>query len=156
MAIPTVNEANGDFTHYAVIDHTELQTSGFLSTIGAANQVKICTIPAGGGVIYAVAYEAEAFAGATDITLDLGTTTGDPDEFIDNLDVDGMSAPVANTGDAFVQSAGNTTIAGGALPVKLVQTATDVIAEINGTHADLTAGKLFIGLKILDPSKFVN
>ena len=60
MAIPTVNEANGDFTHYAVIDHTDLQKSGFLSTIGAANQVKIATIPAGGGVVYAVAFEAEA------------------------------------------------------------------------------------------------
>lgn len=155
MAIPTVNEANGDFTHYAVIDYTDLQKSGFLSTIGAANQVKIATIPAGGAVIYAVAYEAEAFAGATDITLDVGTTSGDPDEFIDNLDVDGMSAPVANTGESFVQAAGTTTIEGGALPVGLTQTATDVIAEINGTHADLTAGKLFIGLKILDPSKFV-
>jgi hypothetical protein len=155
MAIPTVNEANGDFTHYATITFNDLQKSGFLSTIGAANQVKLATIPAGGGVVYAVAYEAEAFAGATDITLDVGTTTGDPDEFIDNLDVDAMSAPVANTGDLFVQGAGNTTIAGGALPVKLVQTDTDIIAEINGTHADLTAGKLFIGLKILDPSKFV-
>ena len=37
----------------------------------------------------------------------------------DNLDVDGMSAPVANTGDAFIESAGNTTIAGGALPLNL-------------------------------------
>ena len=155
MAIPTVNEANGDFTHYATITFNDLQKSGCLSTIGAANQVKLATIPAGGGVVYAVAYEAEAFAGATDITLDVGTTTGDPDEFIDALDVDAMSAPVANTGDLFVQGAGNTTIAGGALAVKLVPPATDIIAEINGTHADLTAGKLFIGLKILDPSKFV-
>jgi hypothetical protein len=155
MAIPTVNEANGDFTHYAVIDFQDLQRSGFLSNLGAANQVKLASIPAGGGVVYCVAYERTAFAGATDITLDVGTTTGDPDEFIDGLDVDGMSAPVANTGDSFVQSAGNTTIAGGALPVSLVQTETDIIAEINGTHADLTAGELFIGLKILDPSKFV-
>jgi len=155
MAIPTVNEANGDFTHYATISYNDLQKDGFLSTIGAANQVKLATIPAGGGVVYCVAYEAEAFAGATDITLDVGTTSGDPDEFIDNLDVDGMSAPVANTGDSFVQVAGTTTIAGGALPVKLVQSDTDIIAEINGTHDDLTAGKLFIGLKILDPSKFV-
>ena len=155
MAIPTVNEANGDFTHYAIITFSDLQKSGFLSTIGAANQVKLATIPAGGGVVYAVAYEAEAFAGATDITLDVGTTAGDPDEFIDALDVDGMSAPVANTGESFVQAAGNTTIAGGALPISLVQSDTDIIAEINGTHADLTAGKLFIGLKILNPSKFV-
>ena len=155
MAIPTVNEANGDFTHYAIITFEDLQRTGYLSNIGAANQVKLCSIPQGGGVVYAVAYERTAFAGATDITLDVGTTTGDPDEFIDNLDVDGMSAPVANTGDSFVQAAGNTTIAGGALPVKLVQTETDVIAEINGTHADLTAGELFIGLKILDPSKYV-
>ena len=155
MAIPTVNEANGDFTHYANITFEDLQRTGYLSNIGAANQVKLCSIPAGGGVVYAVAYERTAFAGATDITLDVGTTAGDPDEFIDNLDVDGMSAPVANTGESFVQAAGNTTIAGGALPVKLVQTETDVIAEINGTHADLTAGELFIGLKILDPSKYV-
>ena len=81
MSKLTVNEANGDFTHYATITFNDLQKSGFLSTIGAANQVKLATIPAGGGVVYAVAYEAEAFAGATDITLDVGTTTGDPDEF---------------------------------------------------------------------------
>ena len=46
-------------------------------------------------------YESEAFAGTTSLVIDVGTSSGDPDEFIDALDVDAMSAPVLNTGDAF-------------------------------------------------------
>ena len=38
-------------------------------------------------------YESEAFAGTTSLVIDVGTSSGDPDEFIDALDVDAMSAP---------------------------------------------------------------
>ena len=145
MAIPTVNEANGDFTHYAVIDFQDLQRSGFLSNLGAANQVKLASIPAGGGVVYCVAYERTAFAGATDITLDVGTTAGDPDEFIDALDVDGMSAPVFNSGDGFTGNQSQ------AVPY---QAETTILAEVNGTTASLTAGNIVIGLRIIDLGSF--
>jgi hypothetical protein len=141
------NEANGDFTDVITLDFEDIKSAGTTATAFA-------TIPAGGGVDVAVVYEAEALAGATDITLNVGTTSGDPDEFIDNLDVDAMSAPVANTGDALVQSAGNTTIAGGSLPVGLTQTDATVYYKFGGTTGDLTAGKVIIGLRIFDLGRF--
>jgi|TARA_R100000479_G_scaffold150876_2_gene86543 hypothetical protein len=141
------NEANGDFTDVITLDFEDIKSAGTTATAFA-------TIPAGGGVDVAVVYEAEALAGATDITLNVGTTSSDPDEFIDNLDVDAMSAPVANTGDALVQSAGNTTIAGGSLPVGLTQTDATVYYKFGGTTGDLTAGKVIIGLRIFDLGRF--
>lgn len=85
----------------------------------------------------------------------MGTTAGDPDEFIDALDVDAMSGPVANTGDAFVQADGTTTIAGGSLPVKLVAADTDVILEVtDAAIASATAGELVVGLRIIDLGRF--
>ena len=143
----TVNEASGDFTHVLVLDYNDIIAAGTTAT-------EFATIPAGGGVDVAVVYEATALEGATDITLDVGTTVGDPDEFIDNLDVDGMSAPVANTGESLVQSAGNTTIAGGSLPVGLTQSDAKVYYKFGGTTGDLTAGKVIIGLRIFDLGRF--
>ena len=143
------NEKSGDFTHIAVFTYEDIQDNAT-----SANQATLWKIPAGGSVDKVVVFEETPLVGASDITLDVGTTTGDPDEFINALDVDGMSAPVANTGDAFVQAAGNTTIAGGVLPVGLTQTAVDVVAEWNGTVASLTAGKVIIGAVINDPGRF--
>lgn len=115
----------------------------------SANQVTIGQVPAGGGVKQVVVYEATALAGASDITLDVGTTTADPDEFIDALDVDAMSAPVYNTGDLF--EAAN---AGGIDLVGLTNTATDIVAEWNGTVASLTAGKVVVAITVVNPGKF--
>jgi len=96
-----------------------------------------------------VVYEATALVGASDITLDVGTTAGDPDEFIDALDVDAMTAPVYNTGDLF--EAAN---AGGIDLVGLTNTATDIVAEWNGTVASLTAGKVIVAITVVNPGKF--
>ena len=141
------NELMGDFTEVITLTLADIQAAGTTATAFA-------TIPAGGGVDVAMVFEAEALAGATDITLDVGTTEGDPDEFIDALDVDGMSAPVANTGESFVQGAGNTTIEGGSLPVGLTQTDATVFYKFGGTTANLTAGKVVIGLRIFDLGRF--
>jgi len=141
------NELMGDFTEVITLTLADIQAAGTTATAFA-------TIPAGGGVDVAMVFEAEALAGATDITLDVGTTEGDPDEFIDALDVDGMSAPVANTGESFVQGAGNTTIEGGSLPVGLTQTDATVYYKFGGTTANLTAGKVVIGLRIFDLGRF--
>lgn len=141
------NELMGDFTEVITLTLADIQAAGTTATAFA-------TIPAGGGVDVAMVFEAEALAGTADITLDVGTTEGDPDEFIDALDVDGMSAPVANTGDTFVQGAGNTTIAGGSLPVGLTQTDATVFYKFGGTTANLTAGKVVIGLRIFDLGRF--
>jgi len=141
------NELIGDFTEVITLTLADIQAAGTTATAFA-------TIPAGGGVDVAMVFEAEALAGTTDITLDVGTTEGDPDEFIDALDVDGMSAPVANTGESFVQGAGNTTIEGGSLPVGLTQTDATVYYKFGGTTANLTAGKVVIGLRIFDLGRF--
>ena len=118
----------------------------------SANQVTIGTIPAGGAVLNAFAYEATALAGATDIVLDLGTTAGDPDEFINAWDAD-SGTPAYNTGDTF--DAGTATSASGASqPVSIVTADTPILAEWNGTVASLTAGKVVVVVEILNPGKF--
>ena len=87
----------------------------------------------------------------------MGTTTGDPDEFIDALDVDAMTVnlPTFNTGDLFVQSAGNTTTLGGSLPVSAVSADTEVVIEItDAAAASITAGEIIIGFRVIDLSRF--
>lgn len=138
------NESRGDFDIVAKFDYTDIANNATSS-----NQVTIGKIPAGAGVACVMVYEAVALAGASDITLDVGTTSGDPDEFIDALDVDAMSAPVYNTGDAF--EAAN---AGGLDLVGLTNTATDILVEWNGTVASLTAGEVIIGVKFFDLGRF--
>lgn len=134
------NEATGDFTHVAIFDYTDIAANATSS-----NQVTIATIPAGGAVELCYVYEETALAGASDITLDVGTSGADPDEFINALDVDAMTVPVFNTGDAFTT------------PEEITgETASDtpVLVEWNGTVASLTAGRVVIGLRILDPGRF--
>lgn len=149
MSKLTVNEAAFGFTDVIKLTYNDL------ITIGNGGQKVIATIPAGGGVDRCVVYESVAVAGTTSLVIDVGTTLADPDEFIDALDVDAMTAPVANTGDLMVQAAGTTTIAGGALPVKLVQANTDVVVEVtDAAIASATAGEIVIGLRIVDLGRF--
>jgi hypothetical protein len=141
MAKLANNEANGDFTHIVTLDYTDLQT------IGTGGQTTIATIPAGGAVELVGVLEETAFAGTTSLVIDIGTTAADPDEFIDALDVDAMTVPVFNTGDAFTT---NYTQA-----VKAVASATSVLLEVtDAAIASATAGKLVIGLRILDLKRF--
>ena len=141
IAVLSNNEQNGDFTHVAVFDYVDI------NNIGNGGQKVIAKIPAGGGVEMCMVYESTALVGGADVVLDVGTTSGDPDEFIDGLDVDAMSAPVVNTGDAFTTSYSQV--------VGLTNTATDVIAEFNGNSSGaLTAGEVVIALRITDPGRF--
>jgi len=135
------NEAGRGFTHVYTATYEDLQT------IGNGGQLTIATIPAGGAVELAGVYEAEAFAGTTSLVIDVGTSSGDPDEFIDALDVDAMTAPVFNTGDAF--TGGQSQAAGG------TNTAASVILEVtDAAIASATAGKIVIGLRIVDLGQF--
>ena len=135
------NEAGRGFTHVYTATYEDLQT------IGNAGQLTIATIPAGGAVELAGVYEAEAFAGTASLVIDVGTSSGDPDEFIDALDVDGMSAPVFNTGDAFT--------GGQSQPVGGTNTAASVILEVtDAAIASATAGEIVIGLRIVDLGQF--
>lgn len=140
MSQITINEQTGDFTHVVKLTYTDL------ANIGDGNQDTIAKIPAGGAVELVGVYESVALAGASDITFDIGTSSGDPDEFIDALDVDGMSAPVFNTGDAF--TTGYTEAVGG------TNSAADVLLEVNGTVGDLTAGEVVIGIRMIDLGRF--
>jgi len=153
MAVETSklgSQEKGEFTHIYVADYEDLQA------VGNGGQVTIATIPAGGAVELVYVDEVEAFAGTTSLVIDIGTTGADPDEFIDALDVDAMTVPVFNTGDLMVQSAGTTTYLGGALPVKAVASDTAILLEVtDAAIASATAGKLFVGLRILDPRRFV-
>ena len=152
MARLTVNEAGtSGYTHVISLSFDDLAkiklgTDPFNGeTLGTAGQLPIATIPAGGAVELAGVFESTALAGATDITLDVGTTGGDPDEFIDALDVDAMSAPVFNSGESFTGNQSQ------AVPF---QAETSVLAEVNGTTASLTAGNIVIGLRIIDLGSF--
>ena len=152
MARLTVNEAGtSGYTHVISLSFDDLAkiklgTDPFNGeTLGTAGQLPIATIPAGGAVELAGVFESTALAGATDITLDVGTDSSDPDEFVNALDVDAMSAPVFNHGESFTGNQSQ------AIPY---QAETTVLAEINGTTASLTAGNIVIGLRIIDLGSF--
>jgi len=136
------NNEKGVFTHVLKLTFDDLNQI----KLGTAGQMPIAVKPAGGAVELVGVYESVALAGASDIAFDIGTTAGDPDEYIDALDVDGMSAPVFNTGDAFTT--------GYVQAVDGSNTAENILLEVNGTTANLTAGEVVIGLRIVDLGKF--
>jgi len=141
MAELSNNEAGRGYTDVIRLTYLDLQS------IGNAGQQTIATIPAGGAVELAGVHEATAVAGTTTLVIDVGTTSGDPDEFIDALDVDGMSVPVFNTGDAFT--------GGQSQPVGGAASATSILLEVTDSNIDnATAGEIVIGLRILDLGQF--
>jgi hypothetical protein len=132
-------------------------TAADLIAIGNGGTRVIATIPAGGAVELCAITETVAVVGSTSLIVNIGTTSSDPDEFIDNLDVDAMTTglPTFNTGDVFVQTAGNTTIKGGSLPVGAASAATPVYIKVtDAAVASITAGEIMIGFRILDLTKF--
>jgi hypothetical protein len=143
----SINETAQGFTDYERFNYVDLQTTGYLSTIGAANQRAIGTIPPGGYVDLCVVSMLTADAGASDITIDVGVTSSDPDEFIDNGDLDGVTKVLVNTGDALKQST-----TGATLPIvgyiNNTTSAVTVYMEVNGTHANLTAGEWIVAWRV--------
>jgi len=154
MAKLTINEAVAGFTHKLAFDYVDLQRTGFLTTIGAANQRKVGSQPPGSIIDTAVLYQVVDPAGATNLTIDFGTTSADPDEYIDNGDVDAMTQVIWNTGDAFVGTDSGSPAATTSNVVNGVAnntaTAKDLIMEFNGTVADLTAGSWILCWRQLD------
>ena len=141
MAKLTIAE-NEVFTDVVTFTYEQLQA------IGNGGQATIATIPAGGGLTKVVVDQSVAFVGTTSLVIDIGTTGADPDEFIDALDVDAMAAPVCNTGDAFT-AAGTPEFVGAAA------SDTPVLLEVtDAAIASATAGKLTIGLSIVDLRRF--
>jgi hypothetical protein len=132
-------------------------TAADLIAIGTGGTRRIATIPAGGAVELCTVIETVAVVGSTSLVIDIGTTIADPEEFINALDVDAMTTglPTFNTGTSFVQTAGNTTIKGGVLPVGAASAATPVYIKVtDAAVASITAGEIMIGFRILDLTKF--
>lgn len=146
-----VNET-GDLTHVLKLTYSDLAdivagTHPFTGeSLATAGQLPIASKPAFGAVELCGVAETVALAGASNITFDIGTTTADPDEYIDALDVDAMTAPVFNTGDAFTGSQSQAADAN--------NSAENIILEVNGTASSLTAGEVVIGLRIIDLGRF--
>ena len=145
----SVNEAAFGLNNFVKFDYLDLKTTGFLSTIGAANQRKIGSLPAGSIIDLVAVINTVAEAGASDLTLDVGTTGADPDEGIDNLDLDGITKAAFNTGDSFAVTATGATLG----PIGILNNTTgavDILMELNGTVSNLTAGEWIIAWRQLD------
>jgi hypothetical protein len=133
-------------------------TAADLIAIGNGGTRQIATIPAGGAVSLCAVIESVAITGSTTTVVNVGTTLADPDEFIDALNVSTSTTglPTFNTGDVFVQSAGNTTIAGGYLPKAAASASTPVYIKVTDSAvASITAGEIIIGLEILDLAQYL-
>jgi hypothetical protein len=140
MAKVTVNELGG-FTDYVRLDHNDL------IAIGNGGSRVIAKLPAHSAVELAAVANTVDIAGSSSLVIDVGTTSGDPDEFIDALDVDAMTVPVFNTGDQFTS--------GYSKAVKAVTSETDVLVKVTDSAvASLTAGEIIIALRVIDLSKF--
>ena len=147
MAKVTVNEL-GSFTDYVRLDYNDL------IAIGNGGTRIIAQIPAHGAVELVGVAKTVAVTGSTSLVFDVGTTLADPDEFINALDADAMTAPAFNTGDQFtLGTATNTT--GLSQAVKAGASAQDVYLKVtDAAIASITAGEFVIALRIVDLAKF--
>ena len=133
-------------------------TAADLIAIGNGGTRVISSIPAGGAVELCTVTNTVDIVGSSSLVIDVGTTIGDPDEFINALDVDAATVglPTANTGDAMTAAtAATTTYLGGTRPVSAVSAATPVYIKVtDAAVASITAGEIMIGFRILDLTKF--
>jgi hypothetical protein len=155
MAKLTNNERS-PFTDIVRLSYNDIIAN---TTALQAGTYQIATIPAGGALDVVMIARPEGFTATSSLTLSVGTTSGTPTELMAAGTIGGSSAiaPLANTGSVFVQTAGNTTIKGGALPVNATATAVPVYAK---TSAALTSGEttgvVVIGLRIIDTAQYLS
>jgi len=154
MAKLTNNERS-PFTDIVRLSYNDIIAN---TTALQAGTYQIATIPAGGAIDLVTIARPEGFTATSTLTLSIGTTSGTPTELMAAGTIGGSSAiaPLSNTGSVFVQTAGNTTIKGGALPVNATATAVPVYAK---TSAALTSGEttgvVVIGLRIIDTAQYL-
>ena len=147
MAKVTVNEGSV-FTDYVRLDYNDL------IAIGNGGTRVIAQIPAHGAVELVGVANTVDIAGSSTLVIDVGTTSADPDEFINALDVDAMTVPVFNTGDQYTLGTATNT-SGLTQAVKQSASATDIYIKVTDSAvASLTAGEIVIGLRIVDLAKF--
>ena len=143
MAELSNNEAGRGFTDVIRLTYEDL------ISIGNGGQQTIATIPAGGAVEMCGIHKSVAFVGTSSLIIDVGTTAGDPDEFINAQDADVLTVPIFNQGEAFT--------GGQSQPVGGAASATSVLLEVtDAAIASATAGEIVIGLRILDLGQFAS
>jgi hypothetical protein len=149
MATLSHQENATGFTHALRISYKDLQTSGYLTS----GERLLVNIPAGGIVTNAAVVVNTAAAGANDISLSVGITSGTATNFIYNvagaaaIDLDGLTKTNFNSGSALDTEPGYVNNTTSAVPV---------YAKFGGTIANLTAGDWTIALTILDPGALGN
>jgi hypothetical protein len=118
-------------------------TAADITAIGTGEQRTIALLPPGGVVTACGVFKAVDFAGtSSDLTLDVGTTAGDPDEFIEEIYLGEMAKAAFNTGDVLENSYAGYVINDTA-------NAVPILIEPNFTGT-VTGGEWYIGIKILD------
>lgn len=128
MPILTINEGFAGFTHKHVLDYSAFSTGNTI----------IGYLPAGGVINRAIVYQVVGDAGGqTDLVLNVGTTSGDPDEMIDGLDLDGLTQAAFNTGDVLINSAAGYVINNTAAAIP-------IYCKMAGTIGSVTAGQWVI------------
>ena len=118
-------------------------TAADITTIGTGGQRTIALVPPGGVVTGCGVFEASDFAGtSTNLTLDVGVDGADPDDFINALDLDGLTKAAFNTGDVLVNTAAGYYINNTASAVPVL-----IEPIFTGT---VTGGEWYIGIQIKD------
>lgn len=151
------NNEKSPFTDVVRLTYQDMITN---SVALLAGTYKIATIPAQAGVDLVALARPTLFTNSTAISASVGTNTGTADTYIAAYAIGGTPAavaPVVNTGTAFVQVSGGTTIKAGSLPVSLSTTAVPVYLKLTAvpTSSELT-GELLVGLRITDIGRFLN
>jgi hypothetical protein len=132
------NQESRGFTHSFKITAAELATTGYLTS----SEKVVATLPAGGIITNAAVFVQTALAGASDITVSVGTITGTATNLVASTDLDALTKVAYNTGSAITTAPGL---------VQNATTSTPVFARFGGTLASLTAGEIIVALTILDP-----
>ena len=133
------NQESRGFTHAYRITAADLLTSGYLTS----SERVIASLPAGAIVTNAAVVVNTALAGASDITISVGTVTGTASNLIASTDLDALTKVAYNTGSAVDTEPGL---------VNNATSATPIYARFGGTLASRTAGDITIALTILDPA----
>ena len=133
------NQESRGFTHSFRITGAELASSGYLTS----SQKIVAQLPVGGIVTNAAVFQQTASAGASDLTLSVGTVSGTATNLIAEFDLDANTDKVKfNTGSAVDTEPGLVNATTSALPI---------FAKFGGTVGNVTAGEWLVCLTILDP-----
>lgn len=143
--------AQSGFTHAQVFDYQDLQAAGDSGALfDSSNQFELADLPAGSIVATCGITCLTSEAGTTDLTVDMGTTVGDPDEYVDAADLDSLNAGGSQLPNVTASGLGDGTTADSRNGAA-ISSDSKLYVEINGTHANLTAGKWIAWADVKNP-----